>query len=236
MFVERKVLFFRGQDLTPQAHVDLARYWGEPIIYPLPEKGALPEIVRGVHGPHSPGGENIWHSDVTFQSTPALGSILKAVRLPACGGDTLWADMVAAYEGLTAEIKAILAGLTAIHDSLAPLRGHRSFEKAAADRDAFPFAEHPVVRIHPDTGSRILYVNHYYTTELKGDTQGADAADLLELLCNQAYHPEYQCRFRWTEGSVALWDNRATQHYAASDYYPHERVMERVTIAGDRPS
>lgn len=226
-----KVLFFRDQRLPPEAHVALARHWGEPIDYPLPEKGALPEIARLELGPDRPGAENIWHSDVSYQETPALGAVLKAVRLPPSGGDTLWADMSAAYAGLSEAVKQRIEGLTAVHDALARHVGNPAMDKARQlARDVFPVTEHPVVRIHPETGARILYVNRFYTTHIVGLSE-RESAELLDLLCEQPYHPEYQCRFRWTPGAIALWDNRSTQHYAVSDYFPHVRIMERVTIA-----
>jgi taurine dioxygenase len=230
-FLDWKVLFFRDQALSSNGQVELARYWGEPVVYPLPPKGDLPEIVRVAHGPDAPGSENTWHSDVTFQQTPALGSILKAVELPPLGGDTLWADMAAAYEGLTEATRARIDGLVAVHDFLARYEGTAHTERAKLSRDVFPVAEHPLVYTHPETGRRILYVNRVYTTRIIGLDE-AESAALLGRLCDQAHHPEYQVRFRWTPGAVALWDNRATQHYAVSDYYPHRRLMERVTIAG----
>jgi taurine dioxygenase len=230
-FLDWKVLFFRDQALSPAGQVRLARYWGEPVSYPLPAKGELPEIVRVAHGPDAPGSENTWHSDVTFQRTPALGSILKAVELPPSGGDTLWADMAAAYDGLTEVMKARIEGLFAVHDFLARYEGAAGSTRAKRSREMFPVAEHPLVYSHPETGRRILYVNRVYTTRILGLPE-AEGGALLGLLCDQAHHPEYQVRFRWTPGAVALWDNRATQHYAVSDYYPHRRLMERVTIAG----
>jgi len=137
-FLDWKVLFFRDQALSPQRHVHLARYWGQPVVYPLPAKGDLPEIVQVAHGPDAPGSENVWHSDVTYQQTPALGSILKAVELPPLGGDTLWADMAAAYDGLTAATKARIDGLVAVHDFLARYEGTAATAAAKRSRDMFP--------------------------------------------------------------------------------------------------
>ncbi len=234
-FLDWKVLFFRDQSLTARAHVDLARQWGEPIRYPLPDTGELPEIVRVEHGPRSPGVENVWHSDVSYQEIPALGSILHAITVPPYGGDTLWADMTAAYDGLPEEIRQRVDGLVAEHDFLARYQDHDSLARAKAARDMFPVHVHPVVRVHPETGRRILYVNRTYTTRILSLDE-PESTWLVDLLCGQAYHPEYQVRFQWSPGAVALWDNRATQHYATSDYYPHHRLMERVTIAGDRPA
>jgi taurine dioxygenase len=233
-FLDWKVLFFRDQELTPQRHVELARHWGNPVVYPLPDKGEFPELVNLNHGPEDPGVENIWHSDVSYDEAPSLGSILRAKQLPEYGGDTLWADMAAAYDGLAPEVQERIGGLRAVHDLLALFGDERPEEQRGSARGMFRGAEHPVVRVHPETGQKVIYVNRMYTTRIL-DVSEQESDELLELLCDQAHHPEYQVRFRWTEGAVAMWDNRSTQHYAVSDYYPNRRVLERVSIAGDRP-
>ncbi|MBW8799882.1 MAG: TauD/TfdA family dioxygenase [Streptomyces sp.] len=230
-FLDWKVLFFRGLDPTSKEHLDFARLWGEPIDFPTAEKADLPEVIVIAHGPDSPASENVWHSDVTYLQTPSTASILRAVDLPPLGGDTLWSDMAAAYDGLPDDVKERVENLTAVHDFLTRHAGRDSVRRSELSRDLFPQSDHPVVLVHPETGRRIIYVNRVYTREILGLT-ASENEELLELLCSQASRPEYQCRFRWTPGAIAVWDNRSTQHYAVADYSPHRRVMERVTIAG----
>ncbi|MFE0358215.1 TauD/TfdA dioxygenase family protein [Streptomyces nigra] len=234
--LEWKVLFFRDQRLTARRHADLARNWGELEEHPFLPKAGIPEVVRLEHDASRPGTENIWHSDVSFSPTPPMGSMLRAVTVPELGGDTLWADMAAAYEGLSADIRHLIDGLTAIHEIPAvpdDAQGEVARNIRAARARHQP-VEHPVVRTHPETGHKLLYVNAVFTTGIVGFTQ-EESQDLLDLLFRQAAHPEYQVRFRWEPGSIAFWDNRATQHYAVADYHPDFRLMERVTIIGDRP-
>jgi taurine dioxygenase len=180
------------------------------------------------------GYENLWHSDVTWRLAPSLGSVLLAREVPDVGGDTLFSDMYAAYEGLDDETRASLDGLYAIHDFTRTFGRFMAAEELARKQAEFPPARHPVVRTHPETGRKGLYVNAAFTSHVEGMER--EASDrLLELLYRQASIPEYQCRFRWKRGSIAFWDNRAVQHYANSDYFPSRRVMERVTIVGDTP-
>jgi taurine dioxygenase len=164
--------------------------------------------------------------------------VLRAIEVPGVGGDTLFADMYAAYEGLTDDVKEEIAGRVAVHDFAHFRRGLRKAGKSEAEIEAFnaayPMVEHPVVRTHPETGRKALYVNAGFTQHIVGlEKDRSDA--LLKHLYAQAAIPEYQCRFRWSTGAVAFWDNRASQHYAASDYWPAVRRMERVTVIGDRP-
>jgi taurine dioxygenase len=163
-----------------------------------------------------------------------MGSILRAVAVPAIGGDTLWADMAAAYDGLAKNVKDRIEGLRAVHDFAASFGRGMSAEKLAEMRRQFPPAEHPVVRTHPETGRKAIYVNEIFTSHIVG-LDPAESDELLNYLAAQARIPEYQCRFRWSADAVAFWDNRTTQHYAASDYWPQVRVMERVTVIGDLP-
>lgn len=240
--LEWKVLFFRDQHLTRDQHLALAGRWGELESHPfasatsvLPgQRDDQPTVMRFEKGPTVSGYENVWHSDVTWRERPSLGSILRAVEVPAVGGDTLWADMGAAYDCLEDDVKARIDGLTAVHDWWDSFGANMPTDRRDALRPAFPPQEHPVVRTHPETGRRTLYVNAIFTQHIVG-LPPDESAELLDLLYRQAAVPEYQCRFRWTPGSIALWDNRSTQHYAVSDYFPQRRVMERVTIAGDRP-
>ena len=229
-----QVVFFRDQDITRSQHIKFARAFGELEIHPAtPKDQPDREVLRIVHGPNSRGMENAWHSDVTWREQPSLGSILRAIELPEVGGDTLFSNMVMAYEDLDEDLKTRLCGMTAVHD-IARVFAKRLGKDAAALHEKFPLMEHPVVRTHPETGKRLIYVNTAFTDHIKGmDRDESDG--LLKFLYSRAAIPEYQCRFRWAPGSIAFWDNRACQHYAASDYFPNTRIMERVTIAGDRP-
>ena len=230
-----QVVFFRDQhELTREKHIGFASQFGDLEIHPAtPKDQPDPEVLRIAHGPNSKGQENNWHSDVTWRAEPSLGSILRAMELPEIGGDTLFSNMVMAYNDLDEELKGRLCKMTAMHD-IARVFAKRLNKDASALHEKFPPQEHPVVRTHPETGERSLYVNIAFTDHIVGmDREESD--ELLAFLYRRAWLPEYQCRFRWAPGSLAFWDNRACQHYAASDYFPNIRVMERVTIAGDRP-
>ena len=233
-FLDWKVLFFRDQQLTVEEHRDFGARWGELEVHPFLPEGDVPEVVRFEKSDTSKGYENIWHSDVTWRQVPSMGSILRAREIPPVGGDTLWADMAAAYNGLSDETKARIDGLTAVHDFAQTFGLAYQGEELERLREQYPPAEHPVVRTHPETGRKTLFVNEIFTSHIAGMDAGESDA-LLRELCKQSRIPEYQCRFRWTVDAVAFWDNRATQHYAASDYWPARRVMERVTVIGDRP-
>ncbi|MEO0785542.1 MAG: TauD/TfdA family dioxygenase [Pseudomonadota bacterium] len=229
-----QVIFFRDQDITRAQHIAFARAFGELEIHPAtPKDQEDREVLRIAHGPKSRGSENMWHSDVTWRAEPSLGSILRAIELPTVGGDTLFANMQLAYERLDDETKDLITGAVAVHD-IARVFAKRLNKKPEELHDKYPPMEHPVVRTHPETGNRTLYVNGGFTSHIKDMDRAASDA-LLARLYRTAANPEIQCRFRWAPGSIAFWDNRACQHFAASDYYPEVRVMERVTIAGDRP-
>ena len=234
-----KVLFFRDQDITTEQHLAFARNFGDLEVHPFaPSKPGFPEVLAITHDREHPGRENTWHSDVTWRIEPSLGSVLRAVEVPPVGGDTLFADMYAAHEGLTDAVKAEIEGAVAVHDFAHFRVGMRRQGKSEAEIEAFntayPMVEQPVVRTHPETGRKALYVNAAFTQSIVGlDKASSDA--LLKHLYAQAAIPEYQCRFRWEAHSIAFWDNRASQHYAASDYWPAVRRMERVTVIGDRP-
>lgn len=237
--LEWKVLFFRDQHLTHQQHRDMAATWGPLEVHPfVGRRNDQPtdrlEVVRLEKGADVGGYENLWHSDVTWRVNPSLGSILRAVEIPPVGGDTLFADMGAAYELLDDGVKEIIDGLQAVHDWI-PAFG-RNMDPSVRDalRADFPEVRHPVVRTHPETGRKMLYVNVAFTQHIV-DMEPDESRSLLDFLYRQASYPEYQCRFRWQPGSIAFWDNRSTQHYASSDYFPQRRVMERITIVGDVP-
>jgi taurine dioxygenase len=231
--VTHRVIFFRDQDITQEQHIAFARRFGELEIHPItPKDQPNPEIFHLRASPERKGGADVWHSDVTWREKPSFGSILIGRTIPEVGGDTMWCDMVAAYEGLSSAMKDWISRLTAVHDGsvFATLQG-----KPASDFHAlYPPQNHPVVRTHPDTGERILYVNSSFTTRINGlDKKESDW--LLDHLCAQTAKPEYQVRFRWRKNSIAFWDNRACQHYAVGDYYSTPREMERVTIIGGKP-
>jgi taurine dioxygenase len=229
-----KVIFFRDQQISAAQHIAFARHFGDLEIHPAtPKDQPTPEILRIAHGPDSRGQENYWHSDVTWREKPSLGSILRAIEVPEVGGDTLFADMHAAFTGLSREMQRFVTGLTAVHDIARVFAGRLG--KAPADlHERFPPQEHPVVRTHPETGLPCLYVNTAFTSHIKG-LAPKESAWLLDHLYAQAANPEIQCRFRWRAGSIAFWDNRSSQHLAVSDYFPAVRIMERVTVAGCRP-
>lgn len=232
--LEWKVLFFRDQDVTAEQQRAFARHWGELETNPLLPTGESDEVTRFSRSAAMPGFENIWHTDVTFRPNPALGSVLRLVKVPPIGGDTMWADMAAAYDNLPADVRERITGLRAVHDFIPGFMRFSPPEFLAQRQAEFPPVEHPVVRTHPETGRRTLFVNPAFTTHIVG-LDRAESDELLRLLFVQAYRPEVQVRFSWTENAVAFWDNRATQHYAVNDYAPEVRIAERVAIAGDRP-
>ncbi|MEU0822164.1 TauD/TfdA dioxygenase family protein [Streptomyces mirabilis] len=230
--LEWKVIFFRDQrDFGPEDHAALAGLWGEPEANPFFPKGDRAGVSRLAKDAMAVGNENIWHSDHSFMAAPALSSVLRAVEIPASGGDTLWADMGAAYDNLPDATKQRIEGLTAEHDWVPTWGATMTQERIAALRQTLPAVEHPVVVRHPATGRRLLYVNEPFTTRIVGLGE-EESRELLHGLVLQARIPEYQVRFRWQPDSVAIWDNIAVQHYAINDYYPQRRVMERIAIAG----
>jgi taurine dioxygenase len=237
--LDHKVLFFRDQDITTDQHLAFARSFGELEIHPFaPHKPGYPEVLAITHDRERRGRENTWHSDVTWREKPSLGSVLRALEVPPVGGDTLFSDMGAAYDGLLEPVKDQIEGKVAVHDFAYFRAGMRKAGKSDAEIEAFnrayPEVEHPVVRTHPETGRKSLYVNAAFTKHIVGMAK-EESDRLLRHLYAQAAIPEYQCRFRWRAHSIAFWDNRSSQHYAVSDYWPAVRRMERVTIIGDRP-
>jgi taurine dioxygenase len=232
--LEFKVVFFRDQRIDADRQREIARLWGELETNPFIEQGDDPHVARFAKGAMPTGFENVWHTDVTWRENPAMGAILRLVEVPPQGGDTLWADMGAAYDNLPEAVRERIDGAVAEHDVVPGFARFLDAERLRSWQDRFPPVRHPVVRTHPETGRRTLFVNVSFTTRILGmDREESDA--LLRFLFQQAHVPEYQVRFRWERDSVAFWDNRATQHYAANDYHPHRRVAERVAIVGDRP-
>ena len=236
--LQYRVVFFRDQDITPEQHLAFARRFGGLVDYPM-VKGLddHPEIVPVVKlegESHNFGG--IWHSDTTYLAEPPMGAILVARELPPQGGDTLFANMVMAYEALSDGMKVMLSGLTAVNSS-AKADVAKSREDRQMDMDAVPdplIAEHPIIRTHPETGEKALYVNIGHTIAIKG-LADEESRPLLDHLFAHQRRDEFSCRFRWRPGSVAFWDNRSTQHYPLNDYHGFKRVMHRVTLAGDVP-
>ncbi len=232
--LEWKVVFFRDQRITPAQQRAFAANWGELETNPFIPRGENDEVTRFERTASMPGFENIWHTDVTWRPNPALGSVLRLIEVPPVGGDTMWADMAAAYDNLPEDVRVRIDGLTAVHDYLPGFDRFADPALLAQWQEQFPPVEHPVVRTHPETGRRTLFVNQAFTTHIVG-LDRAESDRLLRYLFLQAHTPEFQVRFSWRPDSVAFWDNRATQHYAVNDYHPHVRIAERVAIAGDRP-
>lgn len=242
-----KVLFFRQQDITDRQHADFASHFGDLEPHPLVDstKGE-PGIIQIWKTPDSPPEryENSWHNDATWRDIPPMGAVLHCLECPPVGGDTMWANMELAYERLPEHIKETIAPLRARHSMEALFMAAKPIEERLAMKARFPDPEHPVVRTHPVTGKKSLFTSAFITHftnfhNAKNVRYGQDwhpgAANLLQYLYSQASIPEYQMRWRWHAGDVAIWDNRCTQHYAVMDYTPCVRRMNRATIMGDRP-
>ena len=232
--VEFKVLFFRDQDLSPQQHANFAAQFGPLEEHPFLPSGDTPNVIRFSKDVDTVGVENNWHSDVSWRQEPSLGSVLRAYEVPDVGGDTLWADMEAVYEGLSEDVKERVQSLNAVHDFVATFGLGLGEAEKAEKRKEFPPALHPIVRTHPVSKRKCLYVNRIFTSHIDGLGR-EESGELLDFLYRQVEIPEYQVRFKWAPNSIAFWDNRSTQHLAISDYWPRTRVMERITIIGDRP-
>ena len=232
---ENLVIFFRDQHMSPEQHLGFGRRFGELHIHPAaPHAPGHPELMIIHADENSPraNGEG-WHSDVSCDVEPPMGSILYIRTAPPYGGDTLFANMYAAYEALSPRMQTYLEGLTAIHDGEDVYRGLYA-NYGVADKPSYPRAEHPVVRTHPVTGRKALYVNRGFTRRIVGIPRD-ESEGVLRYLYEHMENPLFQCRFRWAENSVAFWDNRCAQHRAMWDYWPHTRSGHRVTVRGDRP-
>lgn len=244
--VKHKVLVFRDQDITPAQQVALARQFGELEVHPVfPHHPDHPELVVLGGDSSAKATENCYHTDVSWREQPSMGSILRCVQCPPVGGDTVWVNMALAYEQLPAWRKEQIAELRAVHDLMPGFGSRMTPERRAEVARLFPPVSHPVVRTHPETGEKILYVNSTFVTHLENFSQvhtmrGSyevyhEKQALLEYLYRQPAIQEYQMRLRWRPHTIAFWDNRSTQHYAIQDYFPAVRRMLRATIVGDRP-
>ena len=241
LFLKHRVIFFEGQNLSPQQHRDFAARFGAFQIHPFyqahPE---YPELVVLDTGEHNPTDNDHWHTDMTYSAEPPMAGILYSRLIPPQGGDTLWADMHAAYLALSSSLRGLLDPLDAVHDlARAFPPQHRAVQESGADKyaekmKANPPVLHPVVRTHPETGEDCLFVNEGFTTAIQGLAK-KESDDLLAFLFAHVNRPEFAMRWRWKPNTLAMWDNRCTQHYAVNDYLPHRRIMHRATLKGSRP-
>jgi taurine dioxygenase len=244
-FLEHAVLFFRGQALEPAQQLAFARRFGSPEVHPIVDGlESTPEVVRVP----KPAGESAsfgtgWHSDNTFFPAPSMATVLYGARVPPFGGDTLFASMERAYDALSQTLRDRLEGLAAVHSASRAydpaVTGEAKYRGDAPIRYRWSESirdevEHPIVRTHPETGRRSLFVNPMFTLRVVGMTD-AESRAFLNFLFEHCAQPDFQCRFRWEKDSVAMWDNRCVWHYAMDDYREYERLMYRVTLAGDIP-
>ena len=237
--LEHQVIFFHDQELTHEQHKAFGRRFGQlhihPFLQPLKSEGH-PEFVVLESDAQHPFVAEAWHSDVTFQPEPPLGSILRCVAAPEFGGDTMWASMYTAYEALSDTMQRLLSGLVAIHDTSSTFSRdtYRTEHIGGKRAEQIVAAEHPVIRTHPETGRKALFVNSTFTQSIKG-MKPAESAALLNFLYRHIESPDFSCRFHWRKNSMAMWDNRCTQHRVVADNLAAYRRMERITIMGDRP-
>lgn len=239
LLVEHEVIFFREQDISSSQHKALAESFGPLQTHPA--YGTIegfPEITILESTAEKPSMIEAWHSDMTFRKHPPMGTVLRSRIIPLKGGDTLWSSMTTAYDGLSSQLQKILSSLTAVHDfafgfkeSLAEPGGRERLAQAIADN---PPVEHPVICTHPESGKKVIFVNELFTTHIVGMTTKESRA-LLNFLFEHVTTPEFTCRFNWQPNSIAIWDNRSTQHKPINDYFPAHRRLERTTIDGDKP-
>ncbi|MBN7796694.1 taurine dioxygenase [Parahaliea mediterranea] len=236
---EHEVIFFREQDISPARQHALASAFGPLQTHPAyATVEGFPAITILESTPEKPTKIEAWHSDMTFRAHPPMATFLKSVIIPERGGDTLWSSMTAAYEGLSNSMQSFLEGLSAVHDfshgfkeSLAEPGGRERLAEAVA---ANPPVVHPVIRTHPETGRKVIFVNSLFTTRIR-ELTAAESRATLDFLFQHVRTDEYTCRFQWRRHSIAIWDNRSTQHKPVNDYFPQHRRMERITVDGDRP-
>ena len=234
-----QVVFFRNQTMTPEQHITLAGHFGEiDVPHPIYQNHpAIPAITVLENDADHPPDTNDWHKDLTFRESPPFMSILYAKKVPETGGDTLWANMALAYDRLTPHLRTMLEALEAVHDIgcfrndyLGPESNIQAMNEGVQANGAWV---HPVVDTHPVTGAKYINVNRSFTQHIVGMLK-AESDRLLQYLYSHIDQPEHQVRFRWRDHSVAIWDNRVTQHYALADYLPGYRCMNRVTVTSDR--
>lgn len=239
--VDHEVLVFRDQDITPAQQIAFGRRFGELLVSPFsPNADDAPElVVLDNHGQNPPALTDVWHADETYRAAPPMATVLRANIVPTLGGGTMFASMRAAYEMLSDRMKGYIAGLTALHDfgrfdALFP-NGSADARRALHEIELnFPHPNHPVVRVHPESGKPVIYVNGHFTQRIN-ELPEDEGRFLLGFLISRASEPEIQLRVQWAPHTMVMWDNRSVQHYALHDYYPQRRRMERVTIAGDVP-
>ncbi len=237
---EYHVIFFRDQELTPEQHKAFGKRFGtlniHPVYEPLAGHPEILQVVKEADAMNNIG--DTWHSDATFLPEPPMGSILYAREVPPFGGDTLFANLSLAFDMLSSGMRKMLSGLNAVHSDafLTQVSAERNASRSTKLKDGVETREtvHPVVRTHPETGRKCLYVNEPFTARFEGMTAD-ESRPLLDYLLNHIKRPEFTCRYRWQVGSLAFWDNRCTHHYALNDYHGHRREMHRVTVNGDRP-
>ncbi len=239
LLVKHQVIFFRDQDISRAQHKALAESFGPVQTHPAYDTvPGYPEITILESTAEKPSKIEVWHSDMTFRKHPPLGSVLRSKICPPEGGDTLWSSMTAAYNGLSKSMQVFLSNLTAEHDfsfgfkeSLAELGGRERLAQAVADN---PPVSHPVIRIHPESGKKVIFVNALFTTKIIGLSE-KESSTILSFLYEHIITPAYTCRFHWEPNSIAIWDNRSTQHKPINDYFPAHRLLERIAIDGDKP-
>jgi taurine dioxygenase len=237
--VEHKVLVVRDQEMTTAEHVAMSRHFGDLEVHPMRPQGEFPEIlVLDNHKDNPVLSTDVWHSDTTFRENPTKYTILRCQIMPKLGGDTLFADMEAAYEGLSETFRNMITGLKAVHDfqnfRVLFKKDDEGYARLRKMEEMFPNPTHPVVRTHPVTGRKCIYVNPQFTLRIEG-LEPDESRAILDVLFAQARVPEYQFRVRWAPNTVVFWDNQSTQHYAANDYYPERRRMERTAVVGSKP-
>jgi taurine dioxygenase len=236
IWLEHSVIFFRDQDLPPKDFAAFARRFGEVVDYPflkgLDESPEVIEVAKLEHERVNFGG--LWHTDTAYLERPPMGTMLVAREVPPYGGDTLFASSYAAYDALSDGMKRLLDPLRAVNSSAKAEKTRTREDRKAGEGRKVLEAEHPVVRTHPETGRKALYVNFGHTLRFAGMSE-EESAGLLAYLFEHQSRPEFTCRFRWEPGSIALWDNRCALHNPINDYHGHRRIMHRVTLAGDRP-
>ncbi|GAA2502857.1 TauD/TfdA dioxygenase family protein [Streptomyces sp. NPDC059506] len=248
LLLQHKAVFFKSQHLDRHTFMEVAKRLGrtevhpfisedEPVVHgisPFQPYHEYPEITGIYHDEKHTGNLNAWHSDLNWREVPTFGSILRAVQIPPRGGDTLWANMAAAYASLSDEVKEQLDGLRVVHDWMQiyfPAFDGND-EALSRMREKYPAQSHPLVLTHPFTGEKSLFSNKVSGVRIEG-LEEAESRRILDMVHQLAWRPEFQCRFSWEEGDVAIWDNLASQHYAVSDYWPHVRKMERITLEGE---